>query len=113
MNSKKKKFMKKTMLMLAVFMAATFVSHAQVRIGMDVILGRHAPNSREAQLMHQEEMGHPNITTAMHHIQAAMTNLQNAPATFGGHKGQAQTDLLHAYESLRKALYYRLYDDRQ
>ena len=100
------------MLMLAIFMTAAFVSHAQVRVGMNVILGNHAPNSREARLMHQEEIAHPNITDAMHHIQAAMASLRNAPSTFNGHKARAQADLQHSYESLRRALYYRLYDDR-
>jgi hypothetical protein len=30
---------------------------------------------------------------------------------FGGHKGQAENDLRAAYISLRKALYFRLYQD--
>jgi hypothetical protein len=40
-----------------------------------------------------------------------MEALHNAPDDFGGHKGQAEADLRAAYVSLRKALYFRLYQD--
>ena len=48
----------------------------------------------------------------MHDIQKSLDALHDAPDDFGGHKGQAESDLRAAYVSLRKALYFRLYEDR-
>jgi hypothetical protein len=47
----------------------------------------------------------------MHDIEASQRALHDAPDDFGGHKGQAENDLRAAYISLRKALYFRLYQD--
>jgi len=62
-------------------------------------------------MMRVEEEAHPNITRAMHDIEKSMQALHDAPDDFGGHKGQAENDLRAAYISLRKALYFRLYQD--
>ena len=85
-------------------------THAQVpRINIDVIIGNRAPAPNEAQLMRAEENKHPNIAKAMHDIEKSLQALHNAPDDFGGHKAQAEADLKAAYSSLRKALYFRLY----
>jgi hypothetical protein len=105
--------MKKALLFSFILMAVASVSHAQsVRISIDVIMGNKPPAPSEAQLMRAEEAKHPNITRAMHDIEASMKALHEAPDDFGGHKGQAESDLRQGYISLRKALYFRLYEDR-
>jgi hypothetical protein len=48
----------------------------------------------------------------MNDIGDAMKHLHEAPDDFGGHKGQAEADLKQAWISLRKALYFRIYEDR-
>ncbi len=103
--------MKKVLIFSCILMLAATVSHAQARISIDVIIGTRAPAPNEAQLMRGEEAKHPNITRAMHDIEKSMEALHNAPDDFGGHKGQAEADLKAAYVSLRKALYFRLYQD--
>ena len=105
--------MKKMAFILSIFIATASVTHAQapVRISVDVIVGNRPPSASEAQLMRAEEEKHPNITKSMHDIGDAMKHLHNAPDDFGGHKGQAESDLRQAWVSLRKALYYRLYQD--
>ena len=105
--------MKKVLLFSFLFMAVATVTHAQARINIEVIIGNRPPAPNEAQLMRAEEAQHPNIAKAMHDIEASMNALHNAPADFGGHKAQAEADLKQAYISLRKALYFRLYEDKR
>jgi len=105
--------MKKILFLSFLFMAVATVTHAQVKISLDVIVGTRPPAPNEAQMMRAEEQRHPNITKAMRDIEASMNALHNAPDDFGGHKGQAESDLRQAYISLRKALYFRLYEDRR
>jgi len=104
--------MKKILFLSFLFMAVATITHAQVKINLDVILGNRPPAPNEAQMMRAEEARHPNITKAMRDIEASMNALHNAPDDFGGHKAQAESDLRQAYISLRKALYFRLYEDR-
>jgi hypothetical protein len=104
--------MKKTLIILAIVIVSANASFAQRgRIGIDVILGNRAPAPNEINLMRAEENQHPNIAKAMHDLEDAMKHLQEAPSDFGGHKAQAQADLKQAWISLRKALYFRLYQD--
>ena len=104
----------KKVLLLSFFMAsATFLFAQRPIIDIDVIVGNRAPAPREAELMRAEERAHPNIAKSMHDIEDAMKHLHEAPDDFGGHKGQAESDLKQAWISLRKALYYRLYQDRR
>jgi hypothetical protein len=111
--------MKKVFFFFAILMLSAAFAHAQAqvqvqlpRISADVIIGNRPPNPAELRAMRSEEALHPNITRAMNNIQAALDALSQAPDEFGGHKGQAQADLKKAWVSLRKALYYRLYQDR-
>lgn len=105
--------MKKVVLILSLFMMSATLSFAQrgpaMHVDLDVIIGNRAPLPREMKLMKAEEASHPNITKSMHEVGNAMKHLQDAPDDFGGHKAQAQADLKQAWVSLRKALYYRLY----
>jgi len=106
--------MKKVAIFLSVFIVATCLSHhvqAQ-RIAIEVILGTRPPAPNEQQLMYAEERRHPNIAKAMHDIENAMHALHDAPDDFGGHKAQAEADLKQSWISLRKALYFRIYEDR-
>jgi hypothetical protein len=103
--------MKKILIFSCILMLAASVSHAQAKISIDVIIGSRPPAPSEAQLMRGEEAKHPNITRAMRDIEKSMQALHDAPDDFGGHKGQAEADLKAAYVSLRKALYFRLYQD--
>jgi hypothetical protein len=80
-------------------------------ISIDVIVGNRPPAPNEEQLMKAEESKHPNIANAIHDIEKSMRSLHNAPDDFGGHKGQAESDLKQAWISLRKAIYFRLYKD--
>jgi|SRR5450432_1795564 len=82
-------------------------------ISIEVIVGSRQPSPAEALLMSAEETNHPNITNAMHDIEKSIKFLSDAPDNFGGHKAQAETDLKKAWISLRKALYYRLYQDTE
>jgi hypothetical protein len=109
--------MKKVFFFFAILMLSAVFAQAQVqvrlpRISADVIIGTRPPNPEEMRAMRSEEALHPNITKAMNNIQAALDALSQAPDEFGGHKGQAQADLKKAWVSLRKALYYRLYQDK-
>ena len=106
--------MKKAILFSCIMLAvATTTTYAQPpRIAIEVIIGSRPPAPNEANLMRQEEARHPNIAKAMHDIEGALQRLHDAPDDFGGHKGQAESDLKQAYISLRKALYFRLYEDR-
>jgi hypothetical protein len=104
--------MKKIVFFFSILIMSASLSFAQVpRINIDVIIGNRPPAPNEAQLMRAEEAKHPNITAAMHDIEKSMRSLHAAPDDFGGHKGQAETDLKQAWISLRKALYFRLYQD--
>lgn len=105
--------MKKAILFSCILVTvATTTTYAQPpRIAIEVIIGSRPPAPSEAQLMRAEENKHPNVTRAMHDIEASMRALHEAPDDFGGHKGQAENDLRAAYVSLRKALYFRLYQD--
>jgi len=106
--------MKKLVFSLSIVLFTTAVSYAQPpRIAIEVIIGSRPPAPREAQLMRQEEAAHPNIARAMHDIEKSMQALHDAPDDFGGRKAQAEGDLRAAYVSLRKALYFRLYEDRR
>lgn len=107
--------MKKPLFVLAIALASVNVSHAQrvvTKISIDVILGNRAPAPNEVTLMRAEEMRHPNIAKSMHDLEGGMKHLHEAPNDFGGHKGQAEADMRQAWVSLRKALYFRLYEDR-
>ena len=105
--------MKKVLVFSFLLMAVVTISQAQPpRISIDVIIGNRPPAPNEAQMMRAEEQRHPNIARAMHDIEKSMQALHDAPDDFGGHKGQAESDLRAAYVSLRKALYFRLYEDR-
>lgn len=104
--------MKKTMFMLAIFLVTAVAAQAQVRIGMDVILGKRAPTRTEASAMRREELAHPRITRSMNDIANAINELKRAPDNFGGHKADAMAALENAYQALRRALFYRLYSDR-
>ncbi|MBS1667500.1 MAG: hypothetical protein JST58_08995 [Bacteroidetes bacterium] len=107
--------MKKALVFLSIIMASVSISFAQqgaMHINVDVIMGNRPPTPNEARLMHNEESLHPNITKAMHDLEDGMRHLHEAPNDFGGHKGQAETDMQQAWVSLRKALYFRLYEDR-
>ena len=83
------------------------------RISVEVIIGKRPGNPREINLMKMEEREHPNIVKAMHDIRAAIKALDEAPDNFGGHKQLAKEDLEKAYVSLRKALYFRLWEDNK
>jgi hypothetical protein len=102
--------MKKVLLFSCLLMAIATIGHAQ-RISIDVIIGNRPPAPAEINYMRAEEQKHPNIAKAMHDIEKSMQALHDAPDDFGGHKGQAESDLRAAYISLRKALYFRLYQD--
>jgi hypothetical protein len=105
--------MKKVLFICSIFMACASLSYSQPpRIAIEVIIGSRPPAPNEAQLMRAEESRHPNITKAMHDIEMSMRALHDAPDDFGGHKGQAEADLKQAWISLRKALYFRIYEDR-
>ena len=111
--------MKKVFFFFAVLMLSAAFAHAQAtvqvqlpRINADVIIGNRPPNPEEMRAMRSEEALHPNITKAMNDVKSALDALSLAPDEFGGHKGQAQADLKKAWISLRKALYYRLSQDR-
>jgi len=106
--------MKKALFVLAIVIASANASFAQRvagRISIDVILGNRAPAPNEVNLMRMEETKHPNIAKSMHDLEDAMKHLHEAPNDFGGHKAQAEADLKQAWISLRKALYFRLYQD--
>jgi hypothetical protein len=104
--------MKKLMLALSlVVMSATISIAHPPGISIEVIVGTRPPAPGELQLMKAEENRHPNIAKAMHDMEDAIRHLHDAPDDFGGHKGQAEADLKQGYISLRKALYYRLYED--
>ena len=81
------------------------------KISIDVIIGVKSPSPSERSLMKAEEDAHPKMVKAMRNLEAALKNLDAAPTDFGGHKAQAQADLENAYHSIRKALYYRIYED--
>ncbi len=105
--------MKKAVIILSVLMvsAAFLMAQPPPRINIEVIIGSRAPAPNEVNLMRAEEASHPNVTNAMHDIEKSMKSLHNAPDDFGGHKSQAEADLKQAWISLRKALYFRLYQD--
>jgi hypothetical protein len=106
--------MKKMVFLFSLLMVSASLSFAQQplrNINIEVIVGNRPPSPDEAQLMRAEEAKHPNITNAMHDIEKSMRSLHAAPDDFGGHKAQAETDLKQALVSLRKALYFRLYQD--
>jgi hypothetical protein len=108
----KKIIMKKVLFVLAFLLASVSVTFAQrPMIGIDVVLGNRAPNPSEQALMTAEEQAHPNITNAMHDIGNAMTSVNNAPEEFGRNKTNALNALRAAYVALRRALYYRIYQD--
>jgi hypothetical protein len=104
--------MKKLLFSFSILLlSAPFVQAQPPRISLDVIIGTRPPAPREVSMMRAEENSHPNIAKAMHDIEKSLQALHNAPDDFGGHKGQAENDLRAAYISLRKALYFRLYQD--
>ena len=106
--------MKKALFILAIVIASANASFAQRAVGglsIDVIVGNRAPAPNEVNLMRTEEAKHPNIAKSMHDLEDAMKHLHEAPNDFGGHKAQAEADLKQAWISLRKALYFRLYQD--
>jgi hypothetical protein len=112
-KNKQQKIMKKLLFILAIAITSVNVSSAQVRgrVSFDVIIGSRPPAPNELVLMQAEEARYPNITNAMRGVRKAMDDLNNAPGIFGGHKAQAAADLKKAWISLRKALYFQLYED--
>jgi hypothetical protein len=104
--------MKKLIFSLSILLLVSSLGFANPPfISIDVIIGNRPPAPNELNLMRAEENKHPNIAKAMHDIENSMRALHAAPDDFGGHKGQAESDLKAAYISLRKALYFRLYQD--
>ena len=104
--------MKKTLILFAIFMLSGRMLFAQsITINFDVISGKRPPAPNEAALMRAEEATHPKITKAMHDIEDSIRQLNAAPDDFGGNKGQAINDLKQALNSLRRALYFRIYQD--
>jgi hypothetical protein len=107
--------MKKAVFLFSILMVSASLLIAQQPppriVNIEVIVGNRPPSSTEAELMRVEEANHPNVTNAMHDIEKSMKSLHNAPDDFGGHKAQAEADLKQAWISLRKALYFRLYQD--
>jgi hypothetical protein len=108
--------MKKIFFLFSILMLSAALSQALIpvqlpRISVDVIIGNRPPSPGEAQAMRAEEASHPNIAKAMYNCRSALDALNAAPDNFGGHKARAQADLRQAYQSLRRALYYRLYRD--
>ena len=103
----------KKILILSVFLMASSFLFAQQRtfIDIDVIIGKRPPAPNELRMMRGEEAAHPNIAKSMHDIENAIQHLHEAPDDFGGHKLQAEADLKQSWISLRKALYFRLYQD--
>jgi len=93
------------------FLFASFTPPQIKFISIDVIIGSRQPTPPEVNLMRAEEAAHPNIAQSMHDLENAMRHLSDAPENFGGHKVQAQADLKQAWISLRKALYYRIWQD--
>lgn len=81
------------------------------KIAIEIIIGSRPAGPSERALMKAEEDAHPNMARAMHNIELSLKDLNAAPDDFGGHKQQAREDLQKAYESVRKALYYRLFED--
>jgi hypothetical protein len=110
------KIMKKLLFSFSILLLTTAISHVSnaqpPRIAIEVIIGSRPAAPREMQLMRQEEAAHPNIAKAMHDLEDGMRHLHDAPDDFGGHKAQAEADMHQALVSLRKALYFRLYEDR-
>jgi hypothetical protein len=105
--------MKKIVFVLSFLVTSCLLLQAQqpMRISMDVIIGSRPAAPNEEKMMREEESKHPNIAKSMHDIGDAMKHLHEAPDDFGGHKAQAEADLKQAWISLRKALYFRLYQD--
>ncbi len=102
--------MKKLVFVLSIFLVSASFSHLQAQfISIDVISGNRPPSPNEMQMMRAEENRHPKIADAMHSIEWSMHDLHEAPDDFGGRKAQAEADLRAAYISLRKALYFRLW----
>ncbi len=95
----------------SVLLADQIKVEVKQKINIEVIIGSKIPSPSERELMKIEEQSHPNIVKALRDIKAAMKALDDAADNFGGHKAQAQQDLQTSYVSLRKALYYRLYED--
>ncbi len=103
--------MKKVFLFSILVLVVSLSFAQQPRISIDIIIGNRQPAPSEAHLMRAEESKHPNINKAIHDIEMSINALHNAPDDFGGHKAQAEADLKQAWVSLRKALYFRLYQD--
>jgi|HubBroStandDraft_1064217.scaffolds.fasta_scaffold192138_2 hypothetical protein len=69
------------------------------------------PQSVSAQptlTVQSEAAAHPRLVEAIHAMEGAYRDLQQAPDDFGGNKAQAMTDTRAAIHSLRKALFFRL-----
>jgi hypothetical protein len=106
--------MKKLVFLLPIFVLSASLAFAQPpgkTISIEVITGSRQPLPYELQLMRAEESKHPNIAKSMRDIEDAMKHLHEAPDDFGGHKAQAEADLKQAWISLRKALYFRIWQD--
>ena len=102
--------MKKLILSVSVLLLVSTLGFAQGPvISIDVIVGNRPPAANELSAMQAEERTHPNIAKAMHDLENGIKHLHEAPDDFGGHKGQAESDMHQALISLRKALYFRLY----
>jgi hypothetical protein len=104
--------MKKKLILFAILVLSGSMLFAQgIHINFDVLSGRRHPDRDEAFLMRREENSHPRIAQSMHNIENVISTLNNSPDDFGGHKSQAIADLQQALTSLRKALYFKIYQD--
>jgi hypothetical protein len=104
--------MKKTIILFAFLMLSGSMLFAQhITINLDIITGRVQPSQNQVDLMKIEEANNPQVTKAIHDIEDAMNKLNQTPDNYGGNKGQAINDLKQAWASLRKALYYKIYQD--
>jgi hypothetical protein len=103
--------MKKLFFLALIMISFSPLFAQQGKIDIQVVLGNRPPAPNEANLMRAEENRHPNIAKSMRDVSDAMKHLHEAPDDFGGHKAQAEADLKAAWISLRKALYFRIYQD--
>ncbi len=107
----------KMVIILAVLLSASSFIFAQqvverITISLDVITGKKPPAPNEAQLMQAEEARNPQLVDAMHHLEAARAMILERPdENYGPSRQQAINDVNQAWQSIRKALYYRLWVD--
>ena len=104
---------KKTILFVILMLSGATLFAQGIHINFDVLSGRRHPDRDEAFMMRREENNHPRITQSMHNIENVISTLNSTPDDFGGHKAQVIADLQQALNSLRRALYYKIYQDNR